>query len=272
MTHMPENEIVWTTFYTINNLLAAGNNWPDALALYFKYIEQSRLQGNNQTYSLDRFMVNKMWWGYERFNKSKKILKDLWLIDQVQKRKPWGKMWDVFVRVNFMINQDKVRSNSYVYELPDSTAPMETRWAVEPLSVKQSTNTLVYNINTSVSKINTYAFDEFWELYDKKVDKDKALKKWIALTQLERDSAMRHIPLYKKSQPEKRFRKDPCTYINNKSWENEIITRWPDYTDLNEFHKMMMQDRVPELKQALGLDKYMEIKKLRKQSDLYFSF
>ena len=32
-----------------------------------------------------------------------------------------------------------------------------------------------------------------------------------------------HIPKYKIQQPEKRFRKNPDTYINNKSWNDEII-------------------------------------------------
>ena len=34
---------------------------------------------------------------------------------------------------------------------------------------------------------------------------------------------MNHLPLYKKSQPNKKYRKDPGTYLNNKSWNDEII-------------------------------------------------
>ena len=34
---------------------------------------------------------------------------------------------------------------------------------------------------------------------------------------------MNHLPLYKKSQPNKKYRKDPATYLNNKSWNDEII-------------------------------------------------
>ena len=34
---------------------------------------------------------------------------------------------------------------------------------------------------------------------------------------------MKHLPLYKKSQPNKKYRKDPATYLNNKSWNDEII-------------------------------------------------
>lgn len=67
-------------------------------------------------------------------------------------------------------------------------------------------------------------FETFWDLYDKKTSpKDKCEKKWVALKDHERESAMAHIPEYKISQPQKRFRKDPATFLNNKSWENEII-------------------------------------------------
>lgn len=68
-------------------------------------------------------------------------------------------------------------------------------------------------------------FDVFWNLYDKKVgDKQKLIKKWENLKDEERELAIRHIPSYKIAQPEKKFRKDPQTYINNKSWNDEIIS------------------------------------------------
>lgn len=67
-------------------------------------------------------------------------------------------------------------------------------------------------------------FDVFWDLYDKKVgDKSKLKKKWEALTDEERQKAIIHIPLYKKAKTDKQFRKDPQTYLNNKSFNDEII-------------------------------------------------
>ena len=67
-------------------------------------------------------------------------------------------------------------------------------------------------------------FDDFWNLYDKKRgDKDKIEKKWQSLKDSEREAIMNHLPLYKKSQPNKKYRKDPSTYLNNKSWNDEII-------------------------------------------------
>ena len=74
-----------------------------------------------------------------------------------------------------------------------------------------------------VSSLNI-EFETFWNEYDKKVgDKSKLEKKWIALSDKDRESIIEHIPLYKLSQPDKKFRKDPSTFLNNKSWNDEII-------------------------------------------------
>ncbi len=72
-------------------------------------------------------------------------------------------------------------------------------------------------------KIDLYPFETFWNLYDKKTGKDKSEKKWYTIPESERKKIIDHIPKYKISQPEKRFRKNPLTYLNNKSWNDEII-------------------------------------------------
>jgi len=77
------------------------------------------------------------------------------------------------------------------------------------------------------TKIN-FQFEDFWDLYDKKVgDRDKINKKWQALTDLDRAAAINYIPGYIASGPDKQFRKDPSTFLNNKSWNDEIIQSNP---------------------------------------------
>jgi len=69
-----------------------------------------------------------------------------------------------------------------------------------------------------------YSFDEFWNLYDKKVgDKSKLEKKWNSLDDNTRTKILFHVREYKISQPDKKYRKNPETYFNNKSWNDEII-------------------------------------------------
>jgi len=77
--------------------------------------------------------------------------------------------------------------------------------------------------NKAIKYINI-DFEIFWDLYDKKVgNKEKLKVKWERLTDEERELAMKHIPRYKQSQSDKQFRKDPQTYLNNKSFNDEIV-------------------------------------------------
>ena len=70
-----------------------------------------------------------------------------------------------------------------------------------------------------------YPFDEFWDDYNKKVgDRDKIMKKWGKVSKSDRELIKAYIPKYKLAQPDKKFRKNPDTFLNNKSWNDEIIT------------------------------------------------
>ena len=67
-------------------------------------------------------------------------------------------------------------------------------------------------------------FDDFWNHYNKKVGKKTKIKsKWDQLNHNTKLKIMDHVEKYKKSQPEKQYRKNPETYINNESWNDEII-------------------------------------------------
>lgn len=86
------------------------------------------------------------------------------------------------------------------------------------------------SISTSVEQpLNNhslYPFEEFWNDYDKKVgDKVKIRKKYEKLSDKDKLKIRENIPKYKAAQPEKQFRKNPETYLNNKSWNDEIIAK-----------------------------------------------
>lgn len=81
------------------------------------------------------------------------------------------------------------------------------------------------NINEDINskkKINI-AFEVFWNLYAKKEDRIKCERKWNNLTNKERELCIEKLPVYIEATPELQFRKNPATYLNNKSWENEIV-------------------------------------------------
>ncbi len=66
-------------------------------------------------------------------------------------------------------------------------------------------------------------FESFWVKYDKKVDRPKCEKKWEKIKQGDREKIMQHLDSYIPSTPDKKYRKNPLTYLNSNSWENEII-------------------------------------------------
>lgn len=67
------------------------------------------------------------------------------------------------------------------------------------------------------------SFDDFWNAYDKKVGRENSQILWANLLQDEKEKIMDYLPDYVSSKPDKQFRKDPETFLNNKSWNDEII-------------------------------------------------
>jgi hypothetical protein len=62
-------------------------------------------------------------------------------------------------------------------------------------------------------------------MYGKKIDRAKCEKKWEKLSFAEKQAYIAATPAYVASTPDLQFRRHPMTYLNNKSWENQIIPR-----------------------------------------------
>ena len=101
------------------------------------------------------------------------------------------------------------------------------RVAIGEANAKESKVKEIKEKEIKVNKINIIdsAFDEWWNIYDKKVSKDKAIAKWNILTSDEKQLALKIVQEYVNTTPDKTFRKDPTTYLNNKSFNDEIIIR-----------------------------------------------
>ncbi len=85
-------------------------------------------------------------------------------------------------------------------------------------------NEIDNEIKGGVGEISIYpTFEQFWEAYDKNVDRANAEFKWVQLSQKEKEKVMLHVPEYVASTPDKNFRLNATNYLQNKSWENEII-------------------------------------------------
>jgi len=103
-------------------------------------------------------------------------------------------------------------------ERPLTTVNETQRNRTDSVSVSDSVNESVSDINSNAPK-----FEDFWIAYDKKVGRDKVEKKWDKLSLGEKEEIMEHVPAYVASTPEKKYRKQPMTYLNGKHWQDEII-------------------------------------------------
>lgn len=87
-----------------------------------------------------------------------------------------------------------------------------------------------------------YTFERAWDLYDKKVGNKEILeRKWNSMSKKDRKAAIEYIPLYVISKPDKQFRKNFQTFLNQKGWNDELIGAAPPPAAINEKPSEMSQ-------------------------------
>lgn len=139
MLYKDIDQIVSTTHDTVNKLLNNYKNGDSALALYFRYIQQRKMQENNVTHSNDVFMQKAMWRWKDKFYSAKKILLENKIIENVPKKDDKGKIEWWYIKVNFVVTTSTL---------------LETQSVDSPLGGEPATNTLVIKLNTLVEKEN----------------------------------------------------------------------------------------------------------------------
>lgn len=86
------------------------------------------------------------------------------------------------------------------------------------------------SINKDINNkdIKEKLFESFWNLYDKKVERDACKKKFLKLDLPVIEKILQVVPNYVSTTPDKQYRKNPETWINNKCWDDELILRLPE--------------------------------------------
>lgn len=101
---------------------------------------------------------------------------------------------------------------------------INARWIRKRQEVKARE---IYNNVQYVEVIEQYPFETFWNAYNKMRDRGKCEIMWQRLSDADKANIMQHVTKYIASTPNKKYRKDPITYLKNRSWEDEIITDTP---------------------------------------------
>ena len=75
------------------------------------------------------------------------------------------------------------------------------------------------------TEVRTAGFEQWWKMYDKKCGRADCLKKWNKMSDEEKQECLCATPVYVAATPDKQFRKNPLTYLNQKAYYDEIIVK-----------------------------------------------
>ena len=101
----------------------------------------------------------------------------------------------------------------YIYSDSENEIPV----LVEVRNKNKKENKKENNNNKEKKEINI-SFEEFWEIYKKKIGRSKCNEEWNKLSDRDREMIMVHIPIYENSLSDLKFLKNPETYLNSKLW------------------------------------------------------
>lgn len=81
--------------------------------------------------------------------------------------------------------------------------------------------------NAKENKIlsDEYSFEKIWNIYERKGNRQTSIKKWDKLKEETKKKIFDHVPMYVLSTPDKQFRKNFETYLNQQAWDDEIVKR-----------------------------------------------
>ena len=86
-----------------------------------------------------------------------------------------------------------------------------------------------------------FSFENVWEQYGKKGNRKTSKAKWDRLSNTNKALALKHIPRYVGATPDKQYRKNFETYLNQEVWNDNLLSN-----DLNS-RKSHSNDSIPDL-------------------------
>lgn len=151
--------------------------------------------------------------------KSMKKLEDMGMIEIDS-----NNQYSVVSVCNYDSYQD---SNNYQVTSKEQVSNNEVTSKSQPSNTTKNDNNV--NKDKQIELLIYPSFDDFWNLYDKKTGRKKCESKWNKLSQKTKEEIMAYIPKYKLSTPDIKYRKNPETFLNSESWNDELILKQNNY-------------------------------------------
>jgi len=221
----------------------------DFLVSYFRGCEMKYYLHDSNSFNDEKITELFINFGYEglglfytlleKLAQQEKPIKTEVLKHQLKVGKKLNKCWmfmediDIISSNNGETFNKQLLNFSEKYQIKkEKNAKRISEWRENQLNTKNVThyesvgNTSKVNrskVNRNKVKESEYSFDDFWNLYNKKIDRYKCLSKWNKIKDIDKSKILKHIPEYLKSQPETKYRKNPLTYLNGQCWNDEIM-------------------------------------------------
>jgi hypothetical protein len=222
-----EGGFLVTTMSKYKLFMSYGKTGMDAFLLYNHLMFTAQLQKTNSVWANNKYIRQGLEWGTDRLRKAKNLLFDLGIIEQKQGKKENG---------DFDKSYIVVKTSTSILEFNENDGALDsgTRQPRSPVSGTKCFNKEVKCLNKEENTLDLQAFDKWWLLYDYKVGKSKAKKAFLKLDSSLYPYIFKHTKEYVKSQPDKKYRKHPITYLNNECWTDEVINKnnGPQYEKL----------------------------------------
>lgn len=87
---------------------------------------------------------------------------------------------------------------------------------------KEKNKNINNNIGESTDSPTALSFENIWSLYGKKGNKKTSEGKWSKLSEVAKVKAFAYIPAYVEATPDKQFRKNLETFLNQECWNDEL--------------------------------------------------
>lgn len=102
-------------------------------------------------------------------------------------------------------------------------------------------------ISESKYSPDEFSFENVWEQYGKKGNRKTSKAKWDKLSMSNKEFAIKHVPIYANATPDKQYRKNFETYLNQEVWNDNILL------NISEPIRSETNSKMPDL-DALYLD------------------
>jgi hypothetical protein len=120
-----------------------------------------------------------------------------------------------------MIHHTKTHLTTIISIVQWSEFQKSTQQTAQQTHNRVHTDNNVNNVNKNIER-EKYPFDNFWKIYDKKVAREECQKRWDRISNEDKEQIFATLPKYIAATPNKQFRKNPKTYLNNNAWEDEL--------------------------------------------------